>query len=214
MGMFEKFKKPKDSIEEFNKDISVDLGKVDSFTLLVGGQFNNFVADLSTNKSGLLNEVEQEAFKVLWHIGCIDIDGFGNNIWNLRKGTFEAFNKDGVVLGFEKKDATVKDRYGLDDEGRANFFYLSNAGNFIIVQSDRNKKAFLVYVSEDITPRLLKALRVAEAYALDIKLEENISNDRLGIPDEIPISSSIADTKPEMEEDVVIDLTNQEGRGR
>ena len=115
MGMFEKFKKPKDSIEEFNKDISVDLGKVDSFTLLVGGQFNNFVADLSTNKSGLLNEVEQEAFKVLWHIGCIDIDGFGNNIWNLRKGTFEAFNKDGVVLGFEKKDATVKDRYGLDD---------------------------------------------------------------------------------------------------
>lgn len=214
MGIFEKFKKSKEPLEQFTQGVSVDLGKVDSFTLLVGSQFSNFIAELSTNKSGLLNEAEQEAFKTLWQIACIDIDGYGNNIWNLRKGTFDAFNKDGVVLGFEKKDATVKDRYGLDDEGRANFFYLSNDGNFIIIQSDRNKKAFLVYVSENITPRLLGALRAAEAYALDIKLEENISNDRLGIPDEVSIPHSIMDSKPEMDDDVVTDLTDQSGRGR
>ena len=213
MGIFEKNKKSKESVEEPNKSITFDLGKVDSFTLLVGSQFNSFVGELSMNNSGLLNEVEQEAFNVFWKIACIDIDGMGNNIWNLRKGTFEAFNKDGVVLGFEKKDATVKNIYG-SDEGRANFFYLSNDGNFIIVQSDRNKKAFLVYVSENITPRLLGALRAAEANALDIELEENISNNRLGIPDDVPIPSSIADTKPEMEEDVVIDLINHGGRGR
>ena len=34
------------------------------------------------------------------------------------------------------------------------------------------------------------------------------------IPDEVPIPSSIADTKHEMEEDVVIDLINHGGRGR
>ena len=66
MGIFEKNKKSKESVEEPNKSITFDLGKVDSFTLLVGSQFNSFVGELSMNKTGLLNEVEQEAFNVFW----------------------------------------------------------------------------------------------------------------------------------------------------
>ena len=128
MKVFEIFNKTKTELDQQKPSISVDLGKVDYFTILVGEQFNSFVGDLAENKPGLLNEVEQEAFKFLWKIACIDIDGFGNNIWNLKKGTFEAFNKNGVVLGFEKKDSIVKDQYG-SNQGGATFFYASNAGN-------------------------------------------------------------------------------------
>ena len=198
MGIFDKFKNTKSlpekpQTEELSKNIYVELGIIEPFTLLVGKQFNSFVAELAKNKSGILNDIEKKAFDVLWDVACIDIDGFGNNIWNLKVGSFEIYNKEEVILRFEKKTSKVKEKYGFD-EGRANFAYLSKDGNFIISQSDRNKKAFLVYVSENMTDRLLKALRNAEAEALEIKKDNSMSNTRIGIPDTISIPSISGET--------------------
>ena len=126
---------------ESSKSIYSELGIVEPFTVLAGGQFNSFIGNLSENKYGTLNKTEQEAFKQLWYAAGIDMGGTGNNIWNLKKGSFEIYNKDGVIIRYEKKNAEVKDKYSFDD-GRANFVYLSQAGNFIINQNDRNKEVF------------------------------------------------------------------------
>lgn len=87
-----------------------------------------------------------------------------------KKGTFELYNKDGILIRYEKKDAEVKDKYSSDN-ARTNFVYTSKDGNFVINQNDRNQKVFLVYVSEGITERLLMALREAEIEALDLDIE-------------------------------------------
>lgn len=179
MKLLDRFKNKK---EEQNKNIYDELGIIEPFTILVDNQFNLFISKLADNKYGLLKEAEKNAFEALWNDACVDIDGFGNNIWNLKKGTFEIYNKEDVIVRFEKKSSNVKDKNGYD-EGRANFVYLSNDGNLIISQSDRNKKVFLVFVSLDITDRLLKTLRSAEAEALGIEFENEKENKRVGIPD-------------------------------
>ena len=171
-----------------NQNIYEELGIITPYTVLAGTQFNSFISELASNKSRILNEVEQGAFDELWSVACIDIDGFGNNIWNLKKGCFEIYNKDGVTVRFEKKNAEVKDKY-LMDVGRANFVYLSGEGNFIINQNDRNQKVFLVYVSENISDRLLKALSEAEVKALDLNPESSQVRNRLGIPKTLDILS-------------------------
>lgn len=167
-----------------NQNIYEELGIITPFTVLADGQFNSFIGALASNKSKSLNAVEQEAFDELWNAACIDIDGFGNNIWNLKEGCFEIYNKDGIIVRFEKKKAQVKSKYEYSvDEGRANFVYLSRDGNFIINQNDRNKKVFLIYVSENISDRLLSVLSEAEAEALDLSLESSLVRNRLGIPE-------------------------------
>lgn len=167
-----------ESIVEKNNtsnNIYESLGVVVPFTVLVDEQFNSFIGELSSNKGGILNQTEQEAFKELWYAAGVDIGGTGNNIWYLKKGSFDIFNKNGVAVKYEKKNAEVKDKYSSDN-ARANFVYLSNDGNFVISQNDRNQKVFLVYVSQNITDRLLKVLRDAEAKALNIQNENIMSN--------------------------------------
>lgn len=182
MGLIDKFKeitKPEGYTSKDGRyygNIYKELGMIEPFTLLVGSQFNNFIDKLSNNK--LLNETERKALNALWYAACIDIDGFGNNIWNLKTGSFVVYDKNEVIVRFEKKKSELE-RY---EEGRANFVYLSNDGNFIINQSDRNKKAFLVYVSENITDRLFQALREAECEALEIKKTNEIERKNVGIP--------------------------------
>ncbi len=148
---------------------------IEPFTILVNGQFNIFISALANDYSGLLNETEKEAFNNLLNAACIDIDGaFGNNIWNLKIGNFEIYNKENIIVSYEKRDSEVKDYYM--QEGRANFAYQSKDGNIIIKQNDRNKKVFLVYVSEDLSKRLQDALRIAEARALGIQLNKVLAN--------------------------------------
>ena len=66
---------------------------------------------------------------------------------------------------------------------------MSGEGNFIINQNDRNQKVFLVYVSENISDRLLKALSEAEVKALDLNPESSQVRNRLGIPKTLDILS-------------------------
>ena len=177
---FTKLAKPEGSTDKdgrYHGNIYKELGMIEPFTLLVAGQFNNFISELSNNK--LLNKTEREAFNYLWYAACIDIDGFGNNIWNLETGSYVVYDEDDVTVRFEKKKSELDNDY---DEGRANFVYLSKDGNFIISQNERNKKAFLVYVSEDITDRLLQTLRDAESKALEIKQINKPDKSNVGIP--------------------------------
>lgn len=173
MGIFNRLKRlmaPQEQTQEERKNIYEELGLVQPFTVLAGGQFNAFISELSENKNGRLHQTEQEALEKLWNAEGINLGGTGNNLWNLKKGTFELYNKDGILIRYEKKDAEVKDKYSSDN-ARTNFVYTSKDGNFVINQNDRNQKVFLVYVSEGITERLLMALREAEIEALDLDIE-------------------------------------------
>lgn len=173
MGIFNRLKRlmaPQEQTQEERKNIYEELGLVQPFTVLAGGQFNAFINELSENKNGRLHQTEQEALEKLWNAAGINLGGTGNNLWNLKKGTFELYNKDGILIRYEKKDAEVKDKYSSDN-ARTNFVYTSKDGNFVINQNDRNQKVFLVYVSEGITERLLMALREAEIEALDLDIE-------------------------------------------
>lgn len=188
-------KKIGDPLEKNNttSNIYADLGIIAPFTILSGGQFNSFIGELSENKHRILNQTEQEAFKQLWYAAGVDLGGTGNNIWNLKKGSYDIYNNNGVIIRYEKKNAEVKDKYSSDN-ARANFVYLSKDGSFVIIQNDRNQKVFLVYVSEDTTDRLLKVLCDAEAEALNIEKDNIISNTRVGIPNEISIQSISTET--------------------
>ena len=173
MGIFNRLKRlmaPQEQTQEERKNIYEELGLVQPFTVLAGGQFNAFISELSENKNGRLHQTEQEALEKLWNAAGINLGGTGNNLWTLKKGTFELYNKDGILIRYEKKDAEVKDKYSSDN-ARTNFVYTSKDGNFVINQNDRNQKVFLVYVSEGITERLLMALREAEIEALDLDIE-------------------------------------------
>lgn len=196
MGIFDKLKKRVDIQEEVavkkgdnvthdnEEDIHANLGVVQPFTILVSGQFNSFIGELAKDSLGVLTETEKKAFDVLWDVACIDMGGCGNNIWNLKHGTFEVYNEDEVIVKFEKKSSKVEDKYG-SEKGRADFVYLSPEGNFIINQSDRNSRAFLVYVSENTSERLLTALRKAEAEALEIVMDNSLINTSVGIPNSV-----------------------------
>ena len=173
MGIFNRLKRlmaPQEQTQEERKNIYEELGLVQPFTVLAGGQFNAFISELSENKNGRLHQTEQEALEKLWNAAGINLGGTGNNLWNLKKGTFELYNKDWILIRYEKKDAEVKDKYSSDN-ARTNFVYTSKDGNFVINQNDRNQKVFLVYVSEGITERLLMALREADIEALDLDIE-------------------------------------------
>lgn len=189
MAFLDIFKNKEQSKDSQNKSFNMyaELGIVEPFTILAGSsQFSNFISSLGTDRVGLLNQAEKDALDVLWNVACIDIDGFGNNIWNLKKGSFEVFNQDGVSVSYEKRDAEVKDSFGDEYVGRANFVFSSPEGSLVINQNSRNKEAFLVYVSNNVSERLLTAFRKAEEYALEI--ESVVQNEKVGIPDSTVIS--------------------------
>jgi len=108
-------------------------------------------------------------------------------------------NKDDVIIRYEKKIAEVKDKYSSDN-ARANFVYLSKYGSFVINQNDRNRKVFLVYVSEDITDRLLRVLSEAEIEALDLEPESIQVKNRVGIPSNANIPTIETKTVPSIQE--------------
>ena len=124
------FKKSQVSQEEptnakSDKNIYEELGILTPFTVLAGGQLNSFIGTLAENKNNLLTDVEQGAFDKLWNAACIDMDGSGNNIWNFKNGCFEIYNKDGIIVRFEKKKAQIKSKYETSaDDGRANYVYI------------------------------------------------------------------------------------------
>lgn len=186
MSLFDRLKRLMSSqgrleAPESNQNMYDQLGIITPFTVLADKQFNSFIRTLGNSK--LLNNAEQGAFHELWDAACVDMDGYGNNIWNLMEGCFEIYNKDDVIVKYEKKKAEVKPKYSISaDDGRANFVYLSKEGNFVIHQDDRNNKVFLVYVSEDISDRLLNALSEAELEALELSQESNQARNRVGIP--------------------------------
>lgn len=131
MGIFNRLKRlmaPQEQTQEERKNIYEELGLVQPFTVLAGGQFNAFIGELSENKNGRLHQTEQEALEELWNAAGIDLGGTGNNLWNLKKGTFELYNKDGILIRYEKKDAEVKDKCSSDN-ARTNFVYTSKDGN-------------------------------------------------------------------------------------
>lgn len=174
MGILGKRKKLITSQENIDKgNIYEDLGIVQPFTALENGQMRSFIGDLSKNKR--LTETEREAFESLWNAICIDIDGFGNNIWNLREGHFTTYEKGKIKTEFEKKSAKDIDDSKYTDEGRITFTYKSDEGNIVIHQNERNKSIFLAYVSEDISERLYDIFREVEAQILKLKREKTLS---------------------------------------
>lgn len=140
------------------------LGEMTPFVFLVNSQFSNFVGALPDDET--LNNTEREGIDKLWTVACRDIDGNGNNIWNLKEGSFLIYNSGDIKIFFEKK---ISD---LITERRMNFVYYSSEGNFVISQNNKNEEAFMVYVSKNISKRLLVALSKAEAKALGLKQEE------------------------------------------
>lgn len=151
-------------------DIYENLGIVRPFTALDNGQMRSFIGDLSEHKR--LTETERKAFEVLWYAICPDIDGFGNNIWNLKEGKFEIFDEEGIKAQYEKESSADIDEDF--DEGRVNFTFRSAEGDMIVHQHERNKKIFLVYLSEKISERLFDIFREVETKTLDLKPEKGI----------------------------------------
>lgn len=151
-------------------DIYENLGIVRPFTALDNDQMRSFIGDLSEHKR--LTEAERKAFDALWYAICPDIDGFGNNIWNLKEGKFEVFDEDGVKAQLEKLSSEDIDEDFA--EGRVNFTFRSADGDMIVHQHERNKKIFLVYLSEKISDRLFDIFREVETKTLDLKPEKGI----------------------------------------
>lgn len=181
MGFLEKLL-PKKRIESGYKnnkknDIYQELGILRPFTALENDQLRSFISDLSDNKK--ISETEKEAFSKLWYTVCPDFDGFGNNIWNLKDGNYIVYKKDDIEVQYEKKTEDIDKYY---NEGRANFTYKSSSGNFIINQNERNKLIFLIYVSEDISDRLLSILREAEADVLKLKKDNIQEKYKVNVP--------------------------------
>lgn len=130
----------------------------------------SFIGDLSEHKR--LTRTERKAFEVLWYAICPDIDGFGNNIWNLKEGKFEIFDEEGIKAQYEKESSADIDEDF--DEGRVNFTFRSAEGDMVVHQHERNKKIFLVYLSEKISERLFDIFREVETKTLDLKPERGI----------------------------------------
>lgn len=150
--------------EEDKTDIYSGLVDLVPFTVFDNGQLSEFIADLVRNKD--IDEKINEAFNVLWSCACIDIDGYGNNIWNLKAGQFRIYESDDVTVEFEKKEYEGLDKYS--DQGRATFVFKSDEGNVVIKQHEYNKRIFLVYLESNTTENFYSALKHAEAEALEI----------------------------------------------
>lgn len=156
----ENYNTEKDKVPYF--DIYEGLRNVYPLAIFDYNQLASFISNLA--KNSWLNDSEKKAFHLLWNVACMDIDGFGHNIPFLKEGCYEIFNQDGNKVRFQKRQSSVKDYYL--EEGRADFVYLSEDGGFVVRQNERNSKVFLIYVSENISDRLLNAVREAEARAL------------------------------------------------
>lgn len=191
MGLFSKIKKittKEGKTSTSSKDIYEDLGVVKPFTALENEQMRSFVGDLSGCEK--LNESERQAFKSLWRAICIDIDSFGNNIWNLDEGHFTTYDKDGIKAEFKKVSSKDIDDDEYFEQGRVTFTFKSKEGNIVVTQHERNKIIFLVYVSEDISERLYDIFREVEAEILKIKLkkENQLSQYKVEIEQRVPLS--------------------------
>lgn len=110
----------------------------------------------------------------MWYAIFPDIDGFGNNIWNLKEGHFTIYEKDGIKAEYKKiSSKDIDDAY--TDEGRVTFTFKSDEGDIVVHQNERNKRIFLVYVSEDISERLFGIFRDVETKILKLKRENQLS---------------------------------------
>ncbi len=159
-------------------DIYENLGIVRPFTALDNGQMRSFIGDLSEHKR--LTRTERKAFEVVWYTICPDIDGFGNNIWNLKEGKFEIFDEEGIKAQYEKESSADIDEDFA--EGRVNFTFRSAEGDMVVHQHERNKKIFLVYLSEKISERLFDIFREVETKTLDLKPERGIDRYKVKLP--------------------------------
>lgn len=175
MGLFNRLKRLMAPQEKTSTDRNIydDLGIVRPFTALENGQMREFIGELSNNKS--LRESEKKAFESLWYAICPDMDGFGNNIWNLKEGHFTIYEKEGIKAEYEKISSKDIDNDEYTDEGRVTFTFKSNEGDIVVHQNERNKRIFLAYVSEDISERLFSIFRDVETKILKLKRENQLS---------------------------------------
>ncbi len=175
MGLFNRLKRLMAPQEKTSTDRNIyeDLGIVRPFTALDNTQINQFISALSEHSS--LKEKEQEAFDSLWYAIFPDMDGFGNNIWNLKEGHFTIYEKDGIKAEYKKISSKDIDDDEYTDEGRITFTFKSDEGDIVVHQNERNKRIFLVYVSEDISERLFGIFRDVETKILELKRESQLS---------------------------------------
>lgn len=185
MGFFNKIKRlmPLPEKTSFDRNIYEDLGIVRPFTALENSQMREFIGELSNNKS--LREDEKKAFESLWYAICPDIDGFGNNIWNLKEGQFTIYEKGEIKAEYEKISSKDIDDDEYTDEGRVTFTFKSDEGNIVVHQNERNKRIFLAYVSEDISERLFSIFREVETKILKLKRENQLSKYRVKIDENV-----------------------------
>lgn len=185
MGLFNRLKRLMAPQEKRSTDRNIyeDLGIVRPFTALENEQMREFVGELSNNKS--LKESEKKAFESLWYAICPDMDGFGNNIWNLKEGHFTIYEKEGIRAEYEKISSKDIDNDEYTDEGRVTFTFKSNEGDIIVHQNERNKRIFLAYVSEDISERLFSIFRDVETKILKLKRENQLSKYKFKVNENI-----------------------------
>lgn len=200
MGFFNKIKRLMAPQEEKSTDRNIyeDLGIVAPFTALENEQMRAFIGDLSNNKR--LKEDERKAFESLWYAVCPDMDGFGNNIWNLKEGQFTIYEKEEIKAEYEKISSRDIDDDEYTDEGRITFTFRSAEGNIIIHQNERNKRIFLAYVSEDISERLFSIFRDVETKILKLKTENQLSKYKFQV-DETVINNNQLDVGEKQIED-------------
>lgn len=185
MGFFNKIKRLMAPQEKTSagKNIYEDLGIVRPFTALDNEQMREFIEKLSNNKS--LKENEKKAFESLWYAICPDMDGFGNNIWNLKVGQFTIYEKEGIKAEYEKMSSIDIDDDQYTDEGRVTFTFKSDEGDIIVHQNERNKRIFLAYVSEDISERLFSIFRDVETKILKLKRENQLSKYKFEVDENV-----------------------------
>lgn len=198
MEIFNKIKKLIVLKEERSADRNIyeDLGIVQPFTVLDNIQISQFISELSEHIS--LKESEKEAFESLWYAIFPDMDGFGNNIWNLKEGHFTIYEKDGIKTEYEKISSKDIDDDEYTAEGRVTFTFKSDEGYIVVHQNERNKRIFLAYVSEDISERLFSIFRDVETKILKLKRENQLSKYKFKVNENIIRNDqSKATTKPE-----------------
>lgn len=200
MGLFSGIKRLMPSQEKTSADRNIyeELGIVKTFTALENEQMRGFIGELSNNKS--LKENEKKAFKSLWNAICLDMGGFGNNIWNLKEGQFTIYEKEGIKTEYKKISSKDIDDYEYRDEGRVTFTFKSDEGNIVVHQNERNKRIFLAYVSEDISERLYSIFREVEAGILNLKRENQLSKYRAEIDENVTRTNQLGVNREQIED--------------
>lgn len=200
MGLFNRLKRLMTPQERTSTDRNIyeDLGIVRPFTALENGQMREFVGELSNNKS--LKEDEKKAFESLWYAICPDMDGFGNNIWNLKEGHFTIYEKEGIKAEYEKISSKDIDDDEYTDEGRVTFTFKSTEGDIVVHQNERNKRIFLAYVSEDISERLFSIFRDVETKILKLKRENQLSKYKFEVDENVSRNNQLEVEAEQIEE--------------